>query len=141
MEAYLEKHDNVIFNIHAMNEKVISVSTMNYLITHMHGVRSWMGIPWYGIERRTAREATARQSIIMDDIKRAKEIGFNKVIHGHFHTPFDTMLFSCGGSVSGTDAYDHQCGRYAEPSQSAWMVHPRHGEFNRVNFRLKEYDK
>ena len=83
----------------------------------------------------------ARQSIIMGDILRAKEIGFNKVLHGHFPQPFDTTLFSCGGSVSGTDAYDHQAGRHAVPSQSAWMVHPVWGEFNRTNFNLTRYDK
>jgi hypothetical protein len=76
----------------------------------------------------------------MKDIERAKEVGFNKIVHGHFHTPFDTPLFSCGGSVSGTDAYDHGCGRHATPSQSAWMVHPKWGEFNRTNFQLNRYD-
>jgi len=141
MEAYLSKHTNLVFNIHAMHEKVITIGTRNYLITHGHGIRAWMGIPWYGIERRTAREATARQSIIMADVERAKEIGFNKILHGHFHVPFDTPLYSCGGSVSGTDAYDHQCGRHAEPSQCGWMLHPKWGEFNRTNFQLKRYDK
>lgn len=141
IEALIAKHENIIFNIHAMHEKVIKVGNRNYLITHMHGVKAWMGIPWYGIERRAAREASARQSIIMNDVTRAKEIGFNKIVHGHFHTPFDSPMFTCGGSVSGTDAYDHQCGRHSEPSQSAWMVHPKYGEFNRINFQLNIYDK
>jgi len=140
IEAYIQKLPNVTFNIHAQHEKVIRVSERNYLITHGHGIRAWMGIPWYGIERRTARESTARQNLIMNDLSIAKEIGFNKIVHGHFHTPFDTPLFSCGGSVSGTDAYDHQCGRHSEPSQSAWMVHPKWGEFNRIDFKLKRYD-
>lgn len=140
MEAYLGKHENVTFNIHAMNEKVISVLNRNYLITHGHNIKAWMGVPWYGIERRVAREATARQGIIMDDVLRAKDVGFNKIVHGHFHTPFNTVLYSCGGSVSGTDAYDHGNGRHAEPSQSAWMVHPKYGEFNRTDFKLKGYD-
>lgn len=140
IEAYMRKHQNVIFNIHAMHEKVISVGNLNYLITHGHGIKAWMGIPWYGIERRVARESTARQNLIMNDITLAKEIGFNKIIHGHFHTPFDSVLYSCGGSVSGTDAYDHQAGRHSPPCQSAWMVHSKWGEFNRVNFQLKRYD-
>jgi hypothetical protein len=42
----------------------------------------------------------------------------------------------CGASLQGTDAYDHQAGRYANPGQSAWLVHPKHGEFNRINFNL-----
>ena len=141
MEAYIAKLDNVTFNIHAMHEKVISVLTRNYLITHGHGIKSWMGIPWYSIERRAAREAIARQTIIMNDIERAKEIGFHKIVHGHFHTAFDAPLYSCGGSVSGTDAYDHQSGRYSPPTQSAWMLHPKWGEFNRINFNLTRYDE
>lgn len=140
MEAYLSKHTNITFNIHAMHEKVISVSTMNYLIKHGHGIKAWMGIPWYGIERNVARESTARQQLIMTDINLAKEIGFHKIIHGHFHSPFNSQLYSCGGSVSGTDAYDHGCGRHSPPSQSAWMVHPKWGEFNRIDFNLTRYD-
>ena len=140
IEAYLIKHENVNFNIHAMHEKIITISNRNYLITHGHTIRGWMGTPWYGIERRVAREATARQSIMMNDISRAQEVGFHKIVHGHFHTPFDSPLFTCGGSVAGTDAYDHQNGRHAEPSQSAWMIHPVNGEFNRTNFQLKRYD-
>lgn len=140
MEAYLKRHENVIFNIHTMHEKVISIGNLNYLVSHFHGVRAWMGIPWYGIERRVARESTARQSLIMQDLKLAKDIGFNKMIGGHFHTPFNSQLYSCAGSVSGTDAYDHQNGRHAEPSQPAWFIHPKWGEFNRTDFWLKRYD-
>jgi len=140
MQAYLEKHGNVEFNVHAMHEKVISVSNLNYLIKHGHGIKAWMGIPWYGIERNVARESTARQHIIMNDLKLAREVGFHKIIHGHFHSPFNSRLYSCGGSVSGTDAYDHQAGRYAPPSQSAWMIHPKWGEFNRIDFNLTRYD-
>lgn len=141
IEAHIQKHENINFNIHAQHEKVIHVSTRNYLITHGHGIKAWMGIPWYGIERRTARESTARQHIIMNDLTRASEVGFHKIIHGHFHTPFNSVLYSCGGSVSGTSAYDHSAGRHAEPSQSAWMIHPEWGEFNRIDFNLRRYDE
>jgi hypothetical protein len=141
MEAYLEKHQNVIFHLYPMLEKVIQVGARNYLIRHGHNVRGWMGIPWYGLERSSGREAAIRQNIIMQDARQAKRIGYHKIIQGHFHTPFDTPLYSCGGSVSGTDAYDHKEGRHSEPSQSAWMIHPKYGEFNRVNFQLKHFDK
>lgn len=136
LEIYVSKHDNIEFNLHPLHEKVIHVLNRNYLIKHGHGIKAWMGIPWYGIERGVARESTARQNLIMQDIQRAKDIGFHKMIFGHFHTPIDTWLYSCGGSVSGTDAYDHQAGRYSPPSQSAWLVHPKYGEFNRINFNL-----
>lgn len=140
MEAYIKDIKNVQFNIYPMHEKVVTVNNRNYLIMHGNSIRAWMGIPWYGIERKTGKEATARQSIVMDTPKLMKEIGFHKIVHGHFHIPFDHPLYSCGGSVQGTDAYDHQAGRYAKPSQSVWMVHPKYGEFNRTNFDLTYYD-
>ena len=137
IEVYVSSIENVFFSLYPMNEKVVHVNNRSYLIKHGHGIKAWMGIPWYGIERHIARESTARQNLIMEDINLAKEIGFHKIIHGHFHTPFDHWLYSCGGSVSGTSAYDHQAGRYSPPSQSAWLVHPKYGEFDRVNFNLK----
>jgi hypothetical protein len=135
MAAYLGKHNNLEFNVYPMLEKVVEVNGMKYLITHGHTVKGWMGVPWYGIERKVGKESQARMQLIMQDIERAKTIGFHKYLHGHFHTPFDGDLYCCSGSVQGTDAYDHQAGRYARPSQPAWMVGKR-GEFNRTNFKL-----
>jgi len=135
-KAYIAHLSNVEFNIYPMNEKVISVNDRLYLITHGHTIRGWMGVPWYGVERKVGKEALARMQIIMQEFERAKDIGFHKYVFGHFHTPIDTPLYSCGASLQGTDAYDHQAGRYANPGLSAWLAHPRHGEFNRINFTL-----
>ena len=135
-KAFLSKHENVDFNIYPMYEKVIHVSTRNYLISHGHGMTGWMGIPWYSIARHVGKEAQARMSIIMNEYSKAREIGFHKYVFGHWHTPFDSDLYSCCGSVQGTDAYDHKAGRHAVPSQSSWMVHPKWGEFDRINFDL-----
>jgi len=134
--VYLEAHHNVEFNIYPQYEKVVTVLNRQYLISHGHGLISWMGIPWYTIQRKVGKESTSRLQIIMNDIVKAKDVGFHKYIFGHFHTPFDDVLYSCCGSVSGTDAYDHKNGRFARPSQSSWIVHPKHGEFNRINFQL-----
>ena len=135
-EIYLSKIPNVEFNIYPQFEKVIHVLNRQYLIAHGHGIRGWMGIPWYGIERHVGKEAKNRLQIIMNDITRAKGIGFHKYIFGHFHTYFETDLYSCCPSVSGTDAYDHQNGRHGDPGQSAWLVHPKYKEFNWINFNL-----
>ena len=93
-------------------------------------------MPWYGIERKVARESLARLQIIMQDLSRAKTIGFHRYVFGHWHTPVDLPLYMASGSVQGTDAYDHQQGRHGDPSQSAWIVHPKHAEIDRTNFRL-----
>lgn len=127
---------NVEMNIYPMHEKVIHVNGRQYLICHGHDVKGWMGIPWYSIERKVGRESQARLQIIMQDIEKAHDIGFHKYIFGHWHTAFDISLYSCGASLSGTDAYDHQAGRHGEPGQTVWLVHPEHGEFNRTTFKL-----
>jgi len=136
LQAYIASLSNVEMNIYPMLEKVVEVNGRLYLISHGHNVRGWMGVPWYGIERKVGKEAQARLQIIMQEVERAREIGFHKYVFGHFHTPFDSPLYSCGASLSGTDAYDHQAGRYSKPGQSAWLVNPKHGEFNRTNFTL-----
>jgi len=135
-QAYVKKFPNLEFNIYPMHEKVVTCLNRNYLITHGHSIRAWMGIPWYSVERKVGKEAQARMQLIMDQKLKMSEVGFNKFIFGHFHTPIDTIMYSCSGSVQGTDAYDHAAGRYAPPSQSAWYIHPKYKEFGRVDFEL-----
>ena len=135
-QAYTKKFPNLEFNIYPMHEKVVTCLNRNYLITHGHGIRAWMGIPWYSVERRVGRESQARLQLIMDQKLKMAEVGFHKFVFGHFHTDIDTDMYSCGPSVQGTDAYDHQCGRYSPPGQVAWFIHERYNEFGRVNFKL-----
>lgn len=137
IEAYVKDLSNVQMNIYPMLEKVVEVNGRLYLITHGHTIKGWMGVPWYGVERKVSKEAQSRLHLIMQEAERAREIGFHKYIFGHFHTAIDTFLYSCGASLQGTDAYDHQAGRYGNPGVSAWLVHPGNGEFNRINFNLK----
>lgn len=139
-KSYVEKHTNVEFNLYPMFEKVINIGGTQYLIKHGHGIKSWMGVPWYGIERNVGKESTSRFNSIMNDIELIKEIGFHKIIHGHFHVDFNSPLFACAASVQGTTAYDHQAGRYSEPGQPLWFIHHKHGEFSRTNFKLKQFD-
>jgi hypothetical protein len=121
--------ENVIFNIYPQYEVVVNVLGRRYLLCHGHNTMGWMGIPFYGLERKVAKEATRRMNA-PDSTK------FHKIIAGHFHTPMCFPYFWLGGSVSGTDAYDHKNGRHSEPSQAAWLVHPKHGEFSRTDFTL-----
>ena len=135
-KALLSEHENVEFNIYPKHEQVVHVLGRQYLICHGHDVRGWMGMPWYGIERKVGRESVARMQQIMEDLSRASEIGFHRYVFGHWHTPVDLPLYMASGSVSGTDANDHQQGRHAKPSQSAWLVNQK-GEFDRTNFILE----
>lgn len=123
----VSSQSNIEFNIYPQLEVVVSVEGRNYLVMHGHGIRGWMGIPYYSVERKAAKEAMKRMNV---PGKR-----FDKIIMGHFHHPISHPNYWIGGSTQGTDAFDHQCGRYAEPSQAVWLV-GKHGEFNRVDFTL-----
>lgn len=128
-QARLANQKNVQFNVHPMYQKTIEVKGRRYLITHGHNVKGWAGFPYYGIERKAGREAIKRMM---------KNIGkFDKIILGHWHAPLAHPWYWIGASAQGTDAYDHQNGRFAEPAQSLWFVHPEHGEFDRTDFQLK----
>lgn len=139
-KEYLSRLSNVEFNIYPAFEKVVDVNGTKYLIGHGHGIIGWMGTPWYSIERKIGREQKARMDIIMNDreneLRRLKEIGFNKYIFGHWHTYFDNDSYACSASLSGTSAYDHQNGRHGRPGQSSWMVHSKRGEFDKIPIKL-----
>jgi len=135
-ESYTEKLTNVNWNIYPMLQKVVSVGHRNYLITHGHGIKSWAGLPWYGIERKTSKESQNRLKRIMDLKAKMSEIGFHLFIFGHLHTEIKTDQYMCGPSVQGTTAYDHKNARYGDPGQVGWLVHPKYDETARENFKL-----
>jgi hypothetical protein len=132
-QKLLNTHKNVMVNIWPMNQKVVVVNGRRYLLTHGHDVIGWAGFPYYGIERRTAREALKRMNA-PDWTK------FDRIIMGHWHAPLEHPYYWIGGSVSGTDAYDHKNGRHAEPQQLSWMVHPKWGEFDKTSWQLRKFD-
>lgn len=129
LERLLSVHANVKINVYPMAEKVINIAGTNYLLMHGNSIMGWAGIPYYGIERRVGKESTARA--MMDTPFR-----FSQILMGHLHAPLNHFNFLIGGSVSGTDAYDHSQGRFSKPSQTAWINHPSHGEFDWTKFWL-----
>lgn len=125
----LRAHKNVEFNLITSIKEVVTVQRMRYLLVHGNGIKGWSGFPYYGIDRQASREAIAR-------MKKPISTHFDKVVLGHFHAPLRHPKWTIGGSLSGTDELDHSEGREADPCQVAWLVHPKHGEFNWVEFRL-----
>ena len=135
-EKILSNQPNINFNIHIEPQKVVDCFGRKYLCMHGHQIKGWAGIPWYGVERKTSKESQSRLSMIMDEPDRLESLGFHKIVAGHLHTSIDTMYYSVGGSLSGTNAYDRENGRYSPPSQPMWFVDPKHGEFGRIDFVL-----
>lgn len=112
---------NVKVNIHAKSSHLVTVGQERYLCFHGHEIKGWAGLPYYGFDRRAAMEAVKRMNV--------PESAFTKMVFGHFHTAVSTLLYNSGGSLSGTNAFDHSCGRHARAHQTSWLVHPKHGEF------------
>jgi hypothetical protein len=128
-KQYVSALPGVEFNIHAMLEQIVTVAGWRYLITHGNGIIGTWGIPYYGVDRRKQREAMARMNM-------PEKRHFHKIVLGHFHSALNHEHWQIGGSLTGTDANDHSQGRHALPHQTAWFVHPKHGEFGWTRFWL-----
>lgn len=114
---------NVKINVHVSLSTVIEVCGQRYLIAHGDGIKGTWGIPFYGIERKKQKEAMARMN--MDPSRH-----FDKIVIGHFHTALNHEHWLIGGSLTGTNEFDHKEGRHSRPHQTSWFLHRTHGEFD-----------
>jgi hypothetical protein len=119
---HVKEFKNVKVNIHAKPSALVKIGPERYLAFHGHQIRGWAGKPYYGFDRRAAMEAIKRMGI--------PEAAFTSLLLGHFHHGMNGDVWKLGGSLSGTDAFDHSCGRHSKPHQTSWFVHPKHGEFD-----------
>lgn len=117
----LSANSHVEVNIHAKPSALVEIGPERYLMMHGHQVKGWAGIPYYGFDRRVAMEAVKRMGY--------SEQAFTKIVMGHFHVAVDAPQWIIGGSLSGTNAFDHSCGRHSQAHQTSWLVHEKHGMF------------
>jgi len=128
-QMYLNRHSNVEW-INAVGMKMIAeIGGHRFLIEHGDTIRGWQGLPFYGIVRHMMKESMKRMGVTDRD--------FHYYSLAHFHCPYilENRIFG-NGSLSGTSEYDHACGRHADPAQVSYLVHPEHGTFNWVPWRL-----
>src|SRR6266581_4307027 len=83
--------------------------------------------------RASGKKQSAMQAM-MDTVRGfenyQKDVGFDYMSVGHWHVPgvvSGNILIN--GSLSGTDEFDHGCGRHAPPAQVSFLVHPKHKIF------------
>jgi len=122
--ANLRNHVNVRIVQPRGIKHVENIAGWKFLLEHGDGIKSWLGIPFYGLQREKGREAIKRMQTAL---------GFDYMSIGHWHVPsvLDGNIL-INGSLSGTSEFDHACGRHAEPAQVSFLVHPEHGFFNWV---------
>lgn len=122
VKQYTSRVSNVDVRIHAKASALVGVGPERYLLFHGHQIKGWAGLPYYGFDRRVAMEAVKRMGV--------PETAFTKMVMGHFHVAVDAPNWLIGGSLSGTNAFDHSCGRHSRAHQTSWLVHPTHGQFH-----------
>lgn len=147
-KTMLQAFPKVEFNIHtAIHQKVKVGPKRSYLLTHGDRVSGWAGFPYYGLDRLAAREAVnamidMQEAAALDPESITPEkllsLTYHRVILGHWHVALKHPLYWIGGSAQGTTAYDFGQGRRSPPVQCSWLVHPEHGEFDTIDWRLRD---
>ena len=122
VQQHVRNISNVKTNIHARASAIVPIGAERYLLFHGHQIKGWAGLPYYGFDRRVALEAVKRMGF--------PELHFTKLVCGHFHVSVDSDHWMIGGSLSGTNAFDHASGRHSQAHQTSWFVHPEHGQFD-----------
>ena len=127
MAAELRGYENVEFDIPCSPWQITKVESLDILHFHGHGIRSWAGFPWYGIDRAVK---SLRQALAMGDRS------FDVVAMGHFHVPLEfetpTGPWLVNGSwIGGTEFALAQLHTTLRPSQVLFFVHDRHGVIGR----------
>ena len=98
-----------------------------FLQQHGHDIKSWAGIPWYGIQRYTSRIVALEAS---------RERQANYFLFGHFHTATSLPhpggeLFVNGSLIGATEYGVNALGVADRPAQWLVGVHPQHGVTHR----------
>jgi len=133
-EMHLRDIENIKFNIPNSFSANIDIDGVGFHVFHGDDVRSNLGIPWYGLEKRRHR------LMALDNIRNGVPIRY--YCCGHFHRPGSTtevngeMLIN--GAWPASDAYAYNSlGGFTEPSQLIHGVNKKYGITWRLPVKLR----
>lgn len=132
---FCQKQDNIKFNAYKSPKKRIEIAGKTGIAMHGDNIRSYQGIPWYGLLRQSKR-LLSTQSSMRDMEKRAEESGIRNelddiptgdidfIVLGHFHQLFNLerawgSVF-CNGCFPGPSEYSLQKDIVSRPGQ--WIL-------------------
>lgn len=124
---------------HPGREALVTIEGWKFLCGHGDDVMSWMGIPWYGIQRAIRRKGYQHMKQILEEIREGRPVrsGFDVAVGAHWHTPFWLDgEFMVNGSFTGTTELDVAAGRGSAPKQMTAFLSKNHGLFGSVAWRL-----
>jgi len=137
-QMYCRGIDNISFTIPNAFSANVDIGGVGFHIFHGDDVRSSLGIPWYGLEKRRHR------LMALENVRDGVPIRY--YCCGHFHRPGSTtevngeMLIN--GAWPATDAYAYNSlAGFTEPSQLIHGVNKNYGITWRLPVKLRcEYE-
>lgn len=137
-QMYCRGIDNINFSIPNAFSANVDIGGVGFHIFHGDDVRSNLGIPWYGLEKRRHR------LMALENVREGVPIRY--YCCGHFHRPGSTtevngeMLIN--GAWPATDAYAYNSlAGFTEPSQLIHGVNKNYGITWRLPVKLRcEYE-
>ena len=115
----------------------VEIQGWRYLLWHGDSIKSWAGIPFYGVERAIAR---------LRELMQVKGIQFHYAALGHFHTGAEIQRavgeVLMNPSLKGGDEFSvNNLYSYAPPSQLLYFMHKEHGKTWQLRNDLANGDK
>ena len=138
-QMYCRGIDNINFVIPNSFSAVVDIDGVGFHVSHGDDVRSSLGIPWYGLEKRKHR------LMALEGVR--KGIPVKYYCCGHFHRPGTTSEIDgeliLNGAWPATDAYAFNAlGGFTEPTQLIHGVNKKYGITWRLPVKLRcEYEK
>jgi len=118
-KALLQNQENINIHLHEDFYHKVQVENMNFLLVHGDGIRSYMGLPYYGIDRMNKN-----WFMTLDD--------YDCCCIGHFHQrallPCNFIPIYVNGTFVTDDMYAlKKLGARSRPIQTCFFVHPKIG--------------
>jgi len=138
-DLYLRDVSNINFVIPNSFSANVNIGGVGFHIFHGDDIRSSLGIPWYGLEKRKHR------LMALENVREGVPIRY--YCCGHFHRPGSTTEINgemiINGAWLASDAYSYNSlGGFTEPSQLIHGVNPKYGITWRLPVKLRcEYEK
>jgi len=138
-QLYLQDVANINFTIPNSFSANVNIDGVGFHIFHGDDIRSSLGIPWYGLEKRRHR------LMALDNVRAGVPVRY--YCCGHFHRPGSTTEVNgemiINGAWLASDAYAYNSlGGYTEPSQLIHGVNSKYGITWRLPVKLCcDYEK
>jgi transcriptional regulator with XRE-family HTH domain len=133
-KQYCREFDNVNFSIPNSFSANVDIGGVGFHISHGDDVRSQLGIPWYGLEKRKHR------LMALEGVRDGVPIQY--YCCGHFHRPGTTTEINgellINGAWPATDAFAYNAlGGFTEPTQLIHGVNKKYGITWRLPVKIR----